>query len=461
MKILVLGGGPGGYVAAIRSAQLGAEVTLVEKRYLGGTCLNVGCIPTKVLLNTTDLLTTLSKQGDSLGILGGPFGLDWQKLQSRKREVVDTLVGGVASLLDNNQITVIRGSGELLTPNTAKVTLEDGQTLDIAFDKAIIATGSESSTFPIPGIDHEAVLTSDGILALETLPKSLCIVGGGVIGVEFASLFSRLGVQVTIVEMLPGIVDQMEEEVVAYLEATLKEDGVTLHTRSKVEGFKPSAGGLEITVTTPEETLLLEAEKVLLAMGRRPVTRGIGLEALGITVERGIPTDAVMQTRVPGIYAVGDCTGGAMLAHVASAHGLIAAEHLMGQVSKMDLKTTPYCIYTHPEIASVGMTEKQVKAKGIDYETGKFPLMGNGKALILGETEGLIKWIADRHTREILGLHIAGPKATELIMEGALALRLEATADELITTIHAHPTLGESLMEGAHGIFHHPIHLPK
>ncbi|OPL08735.1 MAG: dihydrolipoamide dehydrogenase [delta proteobacterium ML8_F1] len=461
MKILVLGGGPGGYVAAIRGAQLGAEVTLVERQSLGGTCLNVGCIPTKVLLNTTDLVTTLIRQGDSLGLTGGPFGVDWTRLQQRKQEVVATLVGGVASLLENNQITVIQGTGELTSKTTARITTEDGDTRQITFDRAILATGSVPSVFPIPGIDNPSVLISDEILALETLPKSLVVVGGGVIGVEFANLFSRLGVEVTVIEMLPGIVDQMEEEVVAYLESSLREDGVQIHTRSKVEGFAPSPEGLAVTVKTPDATITLETEKVLLAMGRRPLVTGIGLENLGIKTQGGISVNGVMQTSVPEIYAVGDCTGGAMLAHVASAQGIMAAEHIMGQASKMALNTTPYCVYTHPEIASVGLTEKQVKAAGYDYVVGRFPLMGNGKALILGETEGLIKWIAHKQTGEILGLHIAGPKATELIVEGALALRLEATAEELITTIHAHPTLGESLMEGAHGIFHHPIHLPK
>ena len=461
MKLLILGGGPGGYVAAIKAAHLGAEVTLVDKKYIGGTCLNVGCIPTKVLLNTTDLYHTIKTDGKNMGILSEKLSVDWEKLMRRKTNISNSLVKGVEGVLASNGVEIIMGEGKFTSKNQVEVIKEDGTKDIVDFDKAIIATGSEPVILPIPGIQGENILTSSEILSLEKLPESLCIVGGGVIGCEFASLFSRLGVEVTIVEMLPGIVQNMDQEVVQYLDFELRNEGVEILTNSKVEKFNSGEDFVEITAATPEGEKIIKADKVLLSIGRKSVVDNVGLENIGIEYDRTIKINKNFQTNIPNIYAIGDCTGGAMLAHAASAQGIAVVENIIKNKSKMDFKTVPYCIYTKPEVASVGMTEEQVKEKGISYSVGKFPLMSNAKALILGETNGLVKFIVDNSTDEILGMHMAGPKATELIVEGALALRLEATIDEILTTIHAHPTVGEALHEAAHGVHGYPIHLPK
>lgn len=461
MKLLILGGGPGGYVAAIKAAHLGAEVTLVDKKYIGGTCLNVGCIPTKVLLNTTDLYHTIKNDGKNMGILSEKLSVDWEKLMRRKTNISNSLVKGVEGVLASNGVEIIMGEGKFTSKNQVEVIKEDGTKDIVDFDKAIIATGSEPVILPIPGIRGENILTSSEILSLEKLPESLCIVGGGVIGCEFASLFSKLGVEVTIVEMLPGIVQNMDQEVVQYLDFELRNEGVEILTNSKVEKFNSGEDFVEITAATPEGEKIIKADKVLLSIGRKSVVDNVGLENIGIEYDRTIKINKKFQTNIPNIYAIGDCTGGAMLAHAASAQGIAVVENIIKNKSKMDFKTVPYCIYTKPEVASVGMTEEQVKEKGISYSVGKFPLMSNAKALILGETNGLVKFIVDNSTDEILGMHMAGPKATELIVEGALALRLEATIDEILTTIHAHPTVGEALHEAAHGVHGYPIHLPK
>jgi dihydrolipoamide dehydrogenase len=396
-----------------------------------------------------------------MGILSEKLSVDWEKLMRRKTNISNSLVKGVEGVLASNGVEIIMGEGKFTPKNQVEVLKEDGTKDIVDFDKAIIATGSEPVILPIPGIGGENILTSSEILSLEKLPESLCIVGGGVIGCEFASLFSRLGVEVTIVEMLPGIVQNMDQEVVQYLDFELRNEGVEILTNSKVEKFNSGEDFVEITAATPEGEKIIKADKVLLSIGRKSVVDNVGLENIGIEYDRTIKINKKFQTNIPNIYAIGDCTGGAMLAHAASAQGIAAVENIIKNKSKMDFKTVPYCIYTKPEVASVGMTEEQVKEKGISYSVGKFPLMSNAKALILGETNGLVKFIVDNSTDEILGMHMAGPKATELIVEGALALRLEATIDEILTTIHAHPTVGEALHEAAHGVHGYPIHLPK
>ncbi|MCC5909754.1 MAG: dihydrolipoyl dehydrogenase [Clostridiaceae bacterium] len=462
MKIVVIGGGPGGYVAAIRAAQLGAEVTLVEKKYIGGTCLNVGCIPTKVLLHTAELFTTLQKESEDLGIKVEKFDIDWQRLQSRKKTVVSQLVGGVNTLLQSNKIKVMMGEASFLNRNQLEVQLLEGKKITVDFDHVIIATGSKPFILPIPGGDLGGVITSDEALSLEEIPKSLLVIGGGVIGSEFASVYSSMGTKVTIVEALPNIVATMDKEVADYLAVALKASGVDIYTNTKVEAIERTQRGLKVNTVTKEGNKSFEVEKVLLSVGRKPVTENMGLEKIGIKLNGDkIVTNKRFQTNVSHIYAIGDCRGEVMLAHVASAEGVVAVEGIMGKASKIDFKTTPYAVYTKPELAAVGMTEEQAKEQGYEVKTGKFPLYANGKSLIMGETNGIVKYVVDGKTEEILGLHMAGPRATELIAEGALALRLEATIEEIITTIHAHPTVGESLHEGAHAVHHSAIHLPK
>lgn len=460
MKIVVLGGGPGGYVAAIRAAQLGAEVTLVEKRALGGTCLNVGCIPTKVLLHTTELYTHLKREVKELGLETAEVSVNWKQLQKRKDKIIRMNTGGIEALLKKNKIAKLSGSGKFIGDRELEITAADGSVSTLSFDRAIIATGSEPSIVPIPGAELEGVLTSDEALSLPAVPASLCIIGGGVIGCEFASVYSSLGCKVTIVEMLPELIAAMDGEIVQCLRKEFASSGIEVHTETKVEKIEQTAAGLRVVTSSGNGNHAIEADKVLLSIGRRPVSAGLGLENIGVEIKRGaIQVNRNMETCIPGIYAIGDCNGGIMLAHVASAEGVIAAEAIMGEPSPMDFRTVPSCVYTRPELASVGMTEAEAKQQGFRVKTGVFPLQANAKSMIMGESSGLVKYVVDSGNDEILGLHIAGPRATDIIVEGALAIRLEATLDELVTTIHAHPTVAEALHEAAHAVHKRAIHL--
>ncbi|GGF99526.1 dihydrolipoyl dehydrogenase [Paenibacillus albidus] len=460
MRIVVLGGGPGGYVAAIRAAQLGAEVTLVEKKALGGTCLNVGCIPTKVLLHTTELYTHLKREGKELGIETAEVSVNWGQLQKRKDKIIRMNTGGIEALLKKNKIAKLSGSGKFISGRELEVTAADGSVRILGFDRAIIATGSEPSIVPIPGIELEGVVTSDQALSLPAVPESLCIIGGGVIGCEFASVYSSLGCKVTIVEMLPELIAVMDRDIVQCLRKEFAGSGIEVHTETKVERIEQTEAGLRVVTSSGNGNHVIEADKVLLSIGRRPVTAGLGLENIGVEIKRGaIEVNRNMETCIPGIYAIGDCNGGIMLAHVASAEGVIAAEAIMGEPSPIDFRTVPSCVYTRPELASVGLTEEEAKQQGFQVKTGVFPLQANAKSMIMGESSGLVKYVVDAGNDEILGLHIAGPRATDIIVEGALAIRLEATLDELVTTIHAHPTVAEALHEAAHAVHNRAIHL--
>ncbi|MFD1776045.1 dihydrolipoyl dehydrogenase [Paenibacillus rhizophilus] len=460
MKVVVLGGGPGGYVAAIRAAQLGAEVTLIEKKALGGTCLNVGCIPTKVLLHTTELYTVLKRESAEIGLEVPQIAVDWKKLQKRKDKIVRMNAGGIDSLLKKNKVTKHIGTGRFTGIHELEVSGADGSIQTIGFDRAIVATGSEPSRVPIPGTELSAVITSDEALSLPEVPESLCIIGGGVIGCEFASIYSSLGCRVTIIEMLPELIAAMDRDIVGCLRKEFAAAGVDVHTETRVERIEQTpTGGLSIKAVSPSGSMVIEAEKVLLSIGRRPKTSGLGLEILGVSMKKGaIEVDRSMRTAVPSIYAIGDCVGGIMLAHVASAEGVVAAEHIMGEPSPVDFRTVPSCVYTRPELASVGLTEEDAREQGLEVKTGSFPLQANGKSMIMGETNGLVKYVTDARSGEILGLHIAGPRATDMIAQGALALRLEATLDEIITTVHAHPTVSEALLEAALAVHHRAIH---
>ncbi|WP_373485613.1 dihydrolipoyl dehydrogenase [Acetobacterium malicum] len=472
MKIVIIGGGPGGYVAAIRAAQLGAEVTLIENKYLGGTCLNVGCIPTKVLLHTTELLDVLKNDAKELGIAISDYTADWPKLQKRKTKIIKKLVGGVNGLLKNNAITKIMGTAVFVNKHQIKVVYNDGNNNNqgesnhaatiIDFDFAIIATGSKPVIPPIPGSNHPDVITSDTALSLDVVPASLGIIGGGVIGCEFASIYNAFGCKVTIIEMLPEIVANMDADIVKPLKEKLQKDGVEIFTSTRVESIQESAAGLAVTTSSQTGEKIITVAKVLMSVGRKAELDTLELNQAGIETARGaIVVNQKMQTNVPHIYAVGDCNGGVMLAHVASAEGIFAVETIMGKRSQIDFKTIPYCVYTKPELASVGLTEAQARASGYEVKVGNFPMAVNGKAMIMGETTGVVKYVTDATTGEILGLHMAGPRATDLIVEGALAIRLEATVAELMSTIHAHPTVGEALMEAAHAVGGEAIHLMR
>lgn len=461
MRVVILGGGPAGYVAAVRLAQLGAEVTLIEKEHIGGTCLNEGCIPTKVLLNTTELYDRLRKDSTGLGLEIDRLTLNWQAVQERKNLVVLQLVDGVKTLLETNKINVINGTGRFLTKNEIEVITGSKERLVLSFDKAIIATGSVPIMIPIPEADLEGVLNSTEALSLDSVPESICVIGGGIIGVELSNIFSNVGTKVTIVELLPEIVANMDQDIVECLKNQLIESGIDIYVKSKVERIEKQGDQLNVVVSTPQGVKEVVSEKVLMATGRKPNTEGLGLEEIGIKTDRGaIVVDDSMRTSVDNVYAIGDCNGKVLLAHSASAQGIVAADSIMGRFTPMDFKTVPYCVYTKPELASVGLTEKQALEQGYQIKTSKFPLYANGKSVIMGDVNGLVKFVVDKDTDEILGLSLAGNNATELIHIGALAIRLEATVDEILTTIYAHPTVSESILEAAHGIKGWPIHLP-
>ncbi len=460
-RVSVIGGGPGGYVAAIRAAQLGAKVTLVEKGPIGGTCLNVGCIPTKVLLHTADVFSEIRHAKD-LGISVTGASVDWNALMKRKDAVVQTLTGGVATLLRSNGVRVIAGEASFASPGEIVVKSANGGEERIGHDAAIIATGSGAFVPPVPGFDLPGVITSTEALSLPEIPKSMVLVGGGVIGVEFASAYASFGTSLTIVEMLPEILPNIDEEITGILKATLLQRGVRIHTSSKVTGVRRAETGFIVVVESPDNRMEIEAERVLVCVGRKPNTSELSLERAGVSVERGrIVTDGHMRTSQAGIYAVGDCASPIMLAHVASREGVVAAENIMGHDVLMDYRTTPSAIYTSPEVASVGLTERQAGEKGIAVRIGRFPMAANGRSVIVNDVAGIVKYVVDEKYGEIIGLHIIGPHATDLIVEGALAIRLEATVDEIVTTIHAHPTIGEALAEAALASRGETIHMPK
>lgn len=457
-KIVVIGGGPGGYVAAIRAAQLGAEVHLVENDRVGGTCLNVGCIPTKAILHTAETYQALAA-GKLPGILADNVRLDWPAVMGRKQVVVNRLVKGVEGLLKANGVTVHKGQASL--KNATAVAVAGAAPLELAADAIILAVGSEPVKLNFPGADLPGVIDSTAALSLDAPPKSMTIIGGGVIGVEFAAMFRAFGAEVTVVEMLPQILPPVDSEIAALVRQDLTKQGVKFLTGAKLEKVAAGADGLVASVQLDGQTKEITSQYVLVAVGRRPRTAGLGLEAAGVVLARGAVTvDGNFRTAVPTVYAIGDCNAQTMLAHAASAQGAAAVEHALGHKPVYFGNIIPACIYTHPEVASVGLTEDALQKQGIQYKKGTFPLAGNGKAIIESGGAGLVKILSGAKHGEILGVHIYGPRATDLIAEGALAIRLEATVDELISTIHAHPTVSEAMAEAALAVDGLAIHWP-
>lgn len=458
-KVVVIGGGPGGYVAAIRAAQLGAEVHLIEKENLGGTCLNIGCIPTKALLHTAELFSAV-RSGERIGLKGDSVTVDWTALMNRKQSVVRRLVGGVGGLLKANGVTVHKGTGEITGPG--RVFVHGGNEETLAADAIILSTGSVPVRLNFPGADLPGVIDSTGALSLAKLPASMILIGGGVIGVEFAALFASLGSKVTVVELLPEILPGIDAEIAALLKQTWQKQGVSFLNGAKLESVRAVEGGLSAKVLVGNETREIGGETVLVAVGRRAYTEGSGIEQAGVKTERGkIVVDADYRTNIPGIYAIGDCNGITMLAHAASHQGIAAAEHIMGhRPDGHGQSVVPACVYTSPEVAVVGITEEKAKEQGIEYKKGVFPLAGNGKAMIEEGESGFIKILAGAQYGEILGVHMVGPRVTEMIGEATLAMRLEATVDELVTTIHAHPTVSEAFGEAALAVSGQAIHWP-
>jgi dihydrolipoamide dehydrogenase len=456
--LTVIGGGPGGYVAAIRAAQLGLKVAVVEAREVGGTCLNRGCIPTKALLHAAEVYHTV-KHSAEYGIMVREVGFDFAKIVVKKDEVVRQLRGGVASLLKSNKVAVINGRGVIADRNTIAVTGGTPRTVTAA--KMIIATGSRPSKPPIPGIDGDRVINSDGVMSLTACPEQVVIIGGGVIGVEIATVFNTLGKQVTIVEMMDQILPGTDGEIAQLLRKSLERRGVKIFTGAKVTALKSAAKGT-CSFAFGGKTLEAEGDLVIVAIGRHPNTEDIGLEKVGVATERGfIQVNDQLETSVPGIYAIGDVTGKVMLAHVASTQGLVAAANAAGAHRKMRYDIVPSCIYTSPEIATVGLTEAAAVKQGYQIKIGTFPIAGNGKSLIMGVREGVIKMVADKTTGEILGAQLMAPRATDLITEISVAMKLESTIEEVADTIHPHPTVSEIIMEAAHDVEKRCIHKPK
>ena len=457
--IVVIGGGPGGYVAAIRAAQLGGKVVVIEKDNLGGTCTNWGCIPTKALLRTAELISDI-RRADEFGLTVPKPGYDLIKLTERMDRIVSRLVQGIEYLLKSNDVKLLKGVGMVTSPRTVTVT-QDEESIRLDASKIIIATGSRAKTPPIPGTESPGVITSDKALHLEEVPASLVIIGGGPEGTEFGCIFSRLGSKVAIVELLPNLLPLEDREMGVRLNHILTKQGVRVLTKTAVKSISEGQGVKKVLVQSPSGELTLEGDKVLVAVGRSPNVENVGLEELGIKhTKSGIEVDDRMETNVKGVYAIGDVAGGG-LAHVASEEGIVAAENAMGLDSKIDLRVVPRCIYTIPEVAAVGLTEDQAKEQGYDLSIGKFPFTASGRALTLDETEGTVKILADKSTKEILGVHIIGPRASDIIPEAALAMKLEATTEDLAKTIHPHPTLSEALREAALDCEKTAIHIAR
>lgn len=455
--VLVIGGGPGGYVAAIRAAQLGAKVTLAERAEIGGTCLNRGCMPTKALLHSSEVYELATNSVD-IGIIGRDVAVDWPRVQATRQSVSDKLTGGVRALMRANKVTVVEGEAKFTGPKTVEV---GGKTLNP--DKIIIAVGSKPVMPPIPGLKEcPACIDSTACLKLDHIPESLVVIGGGVIGVELGSVYRRFGSKVSVLELQERILPQMDGELAELAAAQLVAEGMDLRTGAKVTRVDTTTNGAAVHAEIGGKDTVFEAEKVLVCVGRSPNLEGLGLDKAGIAVEGGfIKVDKRLETSVPGVFAVGDCSGRLMLAHAAMAMGEAAAENAMGGEAGFNEDMSPACAYVGPEIAGVGYTEERAKELGIEYIVGRFPTSANGRSLVSGCTGGLIKVLAGPKFGEILGVHILAPSATELIEEAALAIRLEATLDELTDTIHCHPTVAEALREAALAAQKRAIHIPN
>ena len=460
MRVAILGAGPGGYVAALKLAQLGAEVTVIESTEVGGTCLNCGCIPTKTILASSEMYAK-AKELESFGIdASGGITPNMQKIIERKSKVVSTQVKGIRGLFKSWGVVLKEGKGAFVSPKEIKVTLKDSSEETVTADAFIIATGSRPAQIPTFPFDGKNIISSTEALELREIPKSLLIVGAGVIGCEFACIYSELGSEITIVELLPRAVSTEDEAVSKLLEKELKKKKIKLITEIKVEKVEVRDDGVHTFLSNGKELI---AEKVLVSIGRAFNTNGIGLENAGVSTgpRKEIPVNEKLQTNVPHIYAIGDVTGGILLAHVASKQGLIAAENIMGADKKFDCSVVPAAIFTSPEIGSVGLREHQAKEKGLDYTTGEFQFRALGKAHAMGEISGFIKIIAEKKSDKILGAHIIGPHASDLIHEFAVAMHGGLTVKDIAETIHAHPTLSEGLMEASEDVHNMAIHAPK
>jgi dihydrolipoamide dehydrogenase len=452
--LVIIGGGPGGYVAAIRARQLGLDVILIEKDAVGGTCLNRGCIPTKAYYRNAEIMHDLSRAAEfNLSVEGLKFNME--QARERKDRIVKNLVKGVEKLLADHRVEVLKADARLTAPDTVAVPGQEIKTRNI-----LLATGSIPASLPLPGAELDGVVDSTALLEINKVPPRLAIIGGGVIGLEYACIFNAFGSQVTVIEYLPAILGLLDGEIGKRMGVFLKKQGITVHTGTALEKIEKNGNELVLTANGKKGDLSIAADLVLLAAGRRPWTAGLELEALGIATDAHgvIKVDGNFATNVPGIYAIGDVIGGLMLAHVASEEGIAAVENIAGHKGQVHYHAVPSCIFTFPEIATVGLSEEECVNKGINYRIGKFNFAANGKAMTLGQTDGLVKVIADEND-VIRGVHILGPHASDLILEGTILVQEGIKASDFAGTIHAHPTLGEALMEAVLDVNGQAIHL--
>lgn len=461
LDLIVIGAGPGGYVAAIRAAQFGLKVACIEKRAaLGGTCLNIGCIPSKALLDSSELYYLARNRFGHHGIELGSVGLDLKRMLARKEEVVKSLCDGVAFLFKKNKITSYTGHAQIAGPGKVQVR-QNGQSQELEARSILLATGSEPTQLPALAFDGTTIVSSTEALSFDKVPAHLIVVGAGYIGLELGSVWARLGAKVTVLEFLPRILPLNDTEAARTLQRLLTRQGLSFHLDTRVTGASTQAGEVIVNAQHKGEGQIFKGDRVLVAVGRRPATANLGLEKVGVAIDEKtgrLPVNEHFQTSAAGIYAIGDIINGPMLAHKASEEGLAVAEHLAGKKSHVNYNTIPSVIYTAPELASVGQTEEQLKESGREYRVGKFPFMASGRAKCLDETDGFVKVLADARTDRVLGVHILGPRASDMIAEAVLAMEYGASAEDMARTCHAHPTLSEAVGEAARGAWSAMIH---
>ncbi|HUP44756.1 MAG TPA: dihydrolipoyl dehydrogenase [Thermoanaerobaculia bacterium] len=461
--LIIIGSGPGGYVAGIRAGQLGLKTAVIEKDpFLGGTCLHRGCIPTKALLENAEVWAKIQKSKE-FGITVGDVQLDWKAVQNRKQGVVDGNAKGVEFYFKKYKVERVTGFGKVLDRNTVEVTAEGSEPRRLKAKNIILAMGSVPRDLPHIKADGKRIINSDHILEISEVPKSMLVIGAGAVGCEFASIFARFGTKTTVVEVMPQLLPIEDDEIAKEFTRIFKKKGIEVFTDAKVLSCEVTDNGVKSTIETKGKQQVIETDIVLSATGRRPVTENCGLDKTKVKVDQKgfVQVDELMRTAEPGVYAIGDIVPTPALAHCASAEGIVAVEHIKGlPVRPINYDHVPNATYTEPEVASVGLTEKKAKERGFDVKIGRFPLTANAKNKIMGADGGLVKFVSDAKYDELLGVHIVGPKATELIAEACAALELEATSESIAKTIHAHPTLSESLMEAAEDVAGHSIHKP-
>lgn len=459
VEVLVIGAGPGGYAAAIRLGRLGKKVTLVDKEFVGGVCLNAGCIPSKALITAAKTFEKM-RQAGSMGIHAESVSVDLERMQEWKQGIVERLSRGIRQLCKHAGVELILGHASFAGERKLKIASRDGEeTLEA--ENVLIATGSRAGEIPGFSFDGKLIISSTEALELKRVPSQMVVIGGGYIGMELGMMYSKLGARVTLVEMLDQLLPGFPEDIVQVITRRLKKQGIDYHVSARARGWEKCGEGVRVQVETPQGELSLPAELVLLTVGRRPNLQGLQLEKTGLAVdERGfLPVNSRLQTQVPGIYAIGDAVGNPMLAHKSSKEAEVAAEVIAGKRSELDYAAIPAVVFTDPEIATVGLSEKEAAERGFEVLIGRFPFAASGRAMTTLETEGFVKIVADKSTRRVLGVHIVGPEASDLISEGALALEMGAHLEDIAHTIHPHPTLSESLMEAAQQALGEAVHV--